>query len=216
MPASSTGRARTSSSSSRRRRQSGRRCCFRAKGGRATARARSVPTTPADRAWTSTCRTCIRRLEPISTHSPIFLITCSPPWSARTDTVRRRADAPHRFLARGRAYPLRNWLLVGVLDWRSGLPYSVVNEWLDFVGPRNDHRFPTYKRVDFGVEHRFKIRNSVRGLASEPTMPSAASCRPTCRPTSRRRPSEPSTIASIASSASRFASDRKANLLTTR
>ena len=70
-----------------------------------------------------------------------------------------RADVPHRFLARGRAYPLRNWLLVGVLDWRSGLPYSVVNEWLDYVGPRNDHRFPTYKRVDFGVEHRFKIRN---------------------------------------------------------
>jgi hypothetical protein len=69
-----------------------------------------------------------------------------------------RADVPHRFLARGRAYPLRNWLLVGVLDWRSGLPYSVVNEWLDYVGPRNDHRFPTYKRVDFGVEHRFKIR----------------------------------------------------------
>jgi TonB-dependent receptor-like protein/carboxypeptidase family protein len=69
-----------------------------------------------------------------------------------------RADAPHRFLARGRAYPLRNWLLVGVLDWRSGLPYSVVNEWLDFVGPRNARRFPAYQRVDFGVEHRFKIR----------------------------------------------------------
>jgi|KBSSwiStaDraftv2_1062776.scaffolds.fasta_scaffold06403_4 Carboxypeptidase regulatory-like domain len=69
-----------------------------------------------------------------------------------------RADVPHRFLARGRAYPWRNWLLVGVLDWRSGLPYSVVNEWLDYVGPRNDRRFPTYKRVDFGVEHRFKIR----------------------------------------------------------
>ncbi|HEX7798150.1 MAG TPA: TonB-dependent receptor [Vicinamibacterales bacterium] len=69
-----------------------------------------------------------------------------------------RADAPHRFLARGRAYPMRNWLLVGVLDWRSGLPYSVVNEYLDYVGPRNNLRFPTYKRVDFGVEHRFKIK----------------------------------------------------------
>jgi hypothetical protein len=69
-----------------------------------------------------------------------------------------RADAPHRFLARGRAYPMRNWLLVGVLDWRSGLPYSVVNAYLDYVGPRNNLRFPTYKRVDFGVEHRFKIK----------------------------------------------------------
>jgi hypothetical protein len=69
-----------------------------------------------------------------------------------------RADAPHRFLARGRAYPMRNWLLVGVLDWRSGLPYSVVNEYLDYVAPRNVLRFPDYKRVDFGVEHRFKIK----------------------------------------------------------
>jgi hypothetical protein len=26
---------------------------------------------------------------------------------------------------------------------------------LDFVGPRNDRRFPAYVRVDLGVEHRF-------------------------------------------------------------
>jgi len=68
-----------------------------------------------------------------------------------------RTDVPHRLLARGRVRPIENWLLVGALDWRSGLPYSVVNEWLDFVGPRNDRRFPTYVRVDTGVEHRFTI-----------------------------------------------------------
>lgn len=66
-----------------------------------------------------------------------------------------RADVPHRLLARGRATPARNWLLVGTLDWRSGMPYSVVNESLDFVGPRNSQRFPTYVRVDAGIEHRF-------------------------------------------------------------
>lgn len=66
-----------------------------------------------------------------------------------------RTDVPHRLLARGRARPLQNWLLVGTLDWRSGLPYSVVNETLDFVGPRNDRRFPAYVRVDAGIEHRF-------------------------------------------------------------
>lgn len=69
-----------------------------------------------------------------------------------------RADAPHRFLARGRATPRRDWLLVGVLDWRTGLPYSVVNQFLDYVGPRNELRFPDYVRVDFGIEHRFKIK----------------------------------------------------------
>ena len=68
-----------------------------------------------------------------------------------------KADAPHRLLVRGRAMPRRTWLFAGVLDWRSGLPYSVVDENLDFVGARNAHRFPTYIRLDFGVEHRFKI-----------------------------------------------------------
>jgi hypothetical protein len=72
--------------------------------------------------------------------------------------ARARTDVPHRFLARGRATPLRDWLVIGVLDWRTGLPYSVVNESLDFVGLRNDRRFPTYRRVDLGVEHRFKIK----------------------------------------------------------
>ncbi|HUR33224.1 MAG TPA: TonB-dependent receptor [Vicinamibacterales bacterium] len=66
-----------------------------------------------------------------------------------------RSDVPHRLLTRGRAAPLRNWLVVGALDWRSGLPYSVVNESLDFVGARNDRRFPAYVRVDAGLEHRF-------------------------------------------------------------
>src|SRR4029077_19395560 len=65
-----------------------------------------------------------------------------------------RADVPHRFLARGRAYPLRNWLLVGVLDWRSGLPYSVVNEWLDFVGPPDDRRVSAFRRRGFRGEDR--------------------------------------------------------------
>jgi hypothetical protein len=69
-----------------------------------------------------------------------------------------RSDVPHRLLARGRAMPTPQWLLVGVLDWRSGLPYSVVNESLDFVGPRNDRRFPAYFRVDLGAEHRFRLR----------------------------------------------------------
>ncbi len=68
-----------------------------------------------------------------------------------------RADVPHRLVARGRALPLRNWLVLGTLDWRTGLPYSLVNEYLDFVGPRNDHRFPNYLNVDLGIEHRFTI-----------------------------------------------------------
>src|SRR5207247_2086182 len=67
------------------------------------------------------------------------------------------AAFPHRLFARGRAMPTPQWLVVGILDWRSGLPYSVVNEALDFAGPRNDHRFPSYLRLELGLERRFKI-----------------------------------------------------------
>jgi len=70
-----------------------------------------------------------------------------------------RYDVPNRLLVRGRAMPTSRWLFTGLLDWRSGLPYSVVNESLDFIGPRNELRFPAYVRVDLGVEHRFNIFN---------------------------------------------------------
>src|SRR5262249_21184132 len=66
-------------------------------------------------------------------------------------------DVPHRLFARGRVNPTPRWLLLGIFDWHSGLPYSVVNEALDFVGARNSQRFPTYVRLEVGVERRFKI-----------------------------------------------------------
>jgi hypothetical protein len=68
-----------------------------------------------------------------------------------------RTDTPHRLLVRGRATPVKDWLVVGVLDWRTGLPYSVVNDALDFVGVRNNRRFPNYVRLDLGLEHRISI-----------------------------------------------------------
>lgn len=64
------------------------------------------------------------------------------------------ADAPNRLFVRGRVMPTSRWLLVGTLDWRSGLPYSLVNEMLEFVGPRNQERFPTYIRLDAGFDRR--------------------------------------------------------------
>ncbi len=67
------------------------------------------------------------------------------------------ADVPNRLMARGRVMPTPRWLLLGIFDWRTGLPYSTVNEYLDFVGPRNSLRFPTYMRLEAGVERRFKI-----------------------------------------------------------
>ena len=68
-----------------------------------------------------------------------------------------RADAPHRLLVRGRAMPTVSWLLVAVVDWRTGLPYSVVDEALDFVGSRNERRFPNRLRLELGVERRIRL-----------------------------------------------------------
>jgi hypothetical protein len=67
------------------------------------------------------------------------------------------ADVPHRLLVRGRIMPTPRWLVLGTADWRSGLPYSIVNEALDFIGPRNVARFPTAVRLQIGVERRTRI-----------------------------------------------------------
>ena len=67
-------------------------------------------------------------------------------------------DVPHRLLARGRTMPTPRWLLLGIVDWRSGMPYSAVDAMLDFDGPRNErYRFPHYLRTELGVEHRFRM-----------------------------------------------------------
>jgi TonB dependent receptor/Carboxypeptidase regulatory-like domain len=66
-------------------------------------------------------------------------------------------DVPHRLFVRGRVVPRAKWLLLGVFDWRTGLPYSVVNQTLDFVGPRNALRFPNYCRLELGLERRIKV-----------------------------------------------------------
>jgi hypothetical protein len=66
-------------------------------------------------------------------------------------------DVPHRLFIRGRVIPRPKWLALGVFDWHTGLPYSVVNETLDFVGPRNASRFPNYCRLELGVERRIKV-----------------------------------------------------------
>jgi hypothetical protein len=64
-------------------------------------------------------------------------------------------DVPNRLLAKWRYMPQARWLLLGIYDWRNGLPYSAVNEYLDYVGPRNGLRLPTYNWLMLGVEHHF-------------------------------------------------------------
>ena len=66
-------------------------------------------------------------------------------------------DVPQRLFVRGRMLATPRLLLLGVFDWATGMPYSTVDEMLDFVGPRNDRRFPNYTRLELGVEYRVKL-----------------------------------------------------------
>lgn len=79
------------------------------------------------------------------------------PITAENAYAPARTEVPHRLLLTARVLPTPSWLVVCVVDWRSGLPYSTVNEVLEFVGPRNVLRFPTYVRTELGLEHRIRV-----------------------------------------------------------
>ncbi len=66
-------------------------------------------------------------------------------------------DAPNRLLARGRFMPWPKWLLIGIADWRNGFPWSPTTEMLDYVGARNSLRFPSYFRLEAGIERHIKL-----------------------------------------------------------
>src|SRR5580692_4271207 len=66
-------------------------------------------------------------------------------------------DAPNRFLAWGELNGPWKLTLMPVLDIHTGFPYSVVNEKRDFVGPRNDERFPRFDSFDLQVLKNFGL-----------------------------------------------------------
>jgi hypothetical protein len=68
---------------------------------------------------------------------------------------RLNTDIPNRMLAKWRYMPQSHWLLLGIYDWRNGLPYNSVNQYLDFVGPRNELRLPMYDWLLLGAEYHF-------------------------------------------------------------
>jgi outer membrane receptor for ferrienterochelin and colicin len=60
-------------------------------------------------------------------------------------------DAPNRFLLWGSlAGPLK-LTLVPVYDLHTGFPYSIENEFREYVGPRNVNRFPRFSSFDLQV-----------------------------------------------------------------
>ena len=66
-------------------------------------------------------------------------------------------DAPNRFLTWAELNGPWKLMLMPVLDIHTGFPYSVVNEKRDFVGPRNDERFPRFDSFDLQVLRNFGL-----------------------------------------------------------
>jgi hypothetical protein len=69
------------------------------------------------------------------------------------------ADVPHRFLLRGALGLPGGWDFAPVLELRSGFPWSAVNEFQDFVGPRNrSGRLPAVRTLDFTLARPWRFR----------------------------------------------------------
>jgi len=66
-------------------------------------------------------------------------------------------DAPNRFLAWGEFSAPWKVTLMPVLDIHTGFPYSLVNEAREFVGRRNDHRFPRLHSFDLQAYRQFRL-----------------------------------------------------------
>src|SRR5262249_60733131 len=60
-------------------------------------------------------------------------------------------DAPNRFLAWGEFQAPWKLTVAPVIDVHTGFPYSVINPSREFVGPRNEMRFPRFASHDLQV-----------------------------------------------------------------
>jgi hypothetical protein len=68
-------------------------------------------------------------------------------------------DVPHRLLVRGTIGLPGQWDFAPVLEIRAGFPWSAVNEFQDFVGPRNrSGRLPTVHTLDFAISRPWQVK----------------------------------------------------------
>lgn len=68
-------------------------------------------------------------------------------------------DVRHRLLVRGSLGLPRQWVLAPVLELWSGFPWSAVDEFQDFVGPRNrSGRLPPVRNLDISLSRPWRFR----------------------------------------------------------
>lgn len=66
-------------------------------------------------------------------------------------------DAPNRFLLSGEIQGPWKLVLAPVYDLHTGFPYSIENEFREYVGPRNTRRFPQFSSFDLQVSRPLSI-----------------------------------------------------------
>jgi len=66
-------------------------------------------------------------------------------------------DAPNRFLAWGEIAAPWKFTFAAVLDLHTGFPYSTTNQYRDFVGPRNELRYPRFVSTDLQVLREIRL-----------------------------------------------------------
>jgi len=67
-------------------------------------------------------------------------------------------DAPNRFIAWGEFHVKYRITVSPVLDFRTGFPYSVIDENRNFIGPRNRAgRYPDFESMDLQVARTFSL-----------------------------------------------------------
>ena len=63
-------------------------------------------------------------------------------------------DVPNRMIVRGTLGLPAGLVFMPLFEWRTGFPWSAVDEFQDFVGPRNQSgRLPSVKSLDFTLTH---------------------------------------------------------------
>jgi len=68
-------------------------------------------------------------------------------------------DVPHRLIVHGTVGLPGKWDFAPMLELRSGFPWSAVNEFQDFVGPRNrSGRLPAVHTLDFTLARPWRFR----------------------------------------------------------
>jgi hypothetical protein len=68
-------------------------------------------------------------------------------------------DVRHRLIVRGTVGLPGKWDVVPVLEMRSGFPWSAVDEFQDFVGPRNTAgRLPAVHTLDLSVSRPWQFK----------------------------------------------------------